>query len=316
MNRRHWASVVLSILLLSKCALLEAQQKGLSEGIKDLATQIAKNVAKDQKRKIAVLPFKELDGRSTVLGTYLAEELVTDLFNAGDIEIVERTMLDKILGELKLNQTGVIDPETAKKVGRVAGVDAVVTGTITDLQSYIAVNCRLIDTQTGRIFAAAQTRIAKDADVKKIMGATLPGIGASGSEVRSPDKQTIERQPTKISTQHQEEEDFSFELKSCSLNGTSVRCEIVITNHGQDRGVLIYTGSGNSRMIDDIGDEHQMDETLELQLISGAPARRQIVFPKVNSEAKFAKVLLLTCLSKEQYRKFSVQFRDVPIARK
>src|SRR5437764_14187098 len=101
MDRRHWPTVVLAILLLSRCALVEAQQRGLSEGIKDLAAQIAKNMAKDQKRKIAVLPFKELDGRSTVLGTYLAEELVTDLFSVGDIEIVERAMLDKILGELK-----------------------------------------------------------------------------------------------------------------------------------------------------------------------------------------------------------------------
>jgi hypothetical protein len=53
---------------------------------------------------IAVIPFRQLDGRATVLGTYLAEELITNLFNTGNLEIVERTMLDKILS--KFHQSG------------------------------------------------------------------------------------------------------------------------------------------------------------------------------------------------------------------
>ena len=78
------------------------------------------------------------------------------------------------MGELKLGNSGALDPETAKQVGKLAGVDALVTGTITDLQSYVAINCRMIDVQTGAVFAAAQTRIVKDDDLRKIMGAAMP----------------------------------------------------------------------------------------------------------------------------------------------
>src|SRR4030095_11254893 len=111
-----------------------------------------------------------------------SEELVTDLFTSGGLDIVERSMLDRLLGEAKLGETGVIDPETATKVGKVAGVDAIVTGTITDLQSYVALNCRLIDTRTGRIFGAAQSKIVKDDDVRKIMGASLPSAPAGPTQ--------------------------------------------------------------------------------------------------------------------------------------
>ena len=135
--------------------------------------QIATRVAKQQKRKIAVIPFRELGGQPTVFGTYLAEELVTQLVNTGNLDLVERTTLDKIFGEIKLNESGAIDPSTAKQVGRLAGADAIITGTITDLQSYVGVNCRMIDTETGRIFAAAEARIVKDDDVKKIMGMSI-----------------------------------------------------------------------------------------------------------------------------------------------
>src|SRR3989442_520460 len=159
-------------------------QRVLSEGIKDLASQISSSVTQQQKRKIAVLPFRELDGRATVLGTYMSEALVTQLVNSGNLEVVERTMLDRIVGELKLGESGLIDPTTAKRVGQVAGVDAIVTGTITDLESYVAVNCRLIDAATGRIFAAAEARILKDDDVKKIMGVAMgraPAPDGAGS---------------------------------------------------------------------------------------------------------------------------------------
>lgn len=163
---------IVAVLLAAAPALA---QKMMTDGIKDLATQIAGSVAKEQKKKIAVLPFKELDGQTTVLGTYLAEELVTNLFNVGNVDIVERAMLDKLLGEQKLEQTGAIDPATAQKVGKIAGVDAIVTGSVTDFQSFIAVNCRVIDTTSGRIFAAAQVKIVKDDDVKKALSMTVGG---------------------------------------------------------------------------------------------------------------------------------------------
>lgn len=165
--------IVTGLVLLSSHVRLASCQKALSDGISDLASQISSSVAQQQKKRVAVIPFRELDGRTTVLGTYLSEELGTDLFKLGGLDIVERTMLDRILGELKLGQSGLVDPTTAKKIGEVAGVDAIVTGTITDLESFVAVNCRLIDVQTGRVFAAAQTRILKDDDVKKIMGVEI-----------------------------------------------------------------------------------------------------------------------------------------------
>jgi curli biogenesis system outer membrane secretion channel CsgG len=158
-------------------------QKTLADGIKELATQITTSAAKQEKQRIAVLPFHELDGQPTVLGTYLAEELVTNLFQLGNFKIVERQLLDKVMGELRIEQSGAIDPKTAKEIGRIAAVDAIVTGSITDLESFVAVNCRLIDTTTGEVFGAAQTKITKDNDVKKIMTTALvPGsTTASGT---------------------------------------------------------------------------------------------------------------------------------------
>ncbi|MFL6245854.1 MAG: FlgO family outer membrane protein [Thermoanaerobaculia bacterium] len=156
-----------------------AAQRVLGDGLRELAQQIAAGVSKEKKTRIAVAPFHELEGSSTVLGVFIAEELVTNLFFAGGLEVIERSQLDKVLREQKLQQSGAIDSDTAREVGRLAGVDAIVTGSITDFQSYVGINCRLIDTQTGRVFGAAQTKIVKDDDVKKVMATPAGGSGAT-----------------------------------------------------------------------------------------------------------------------------------------
>ncbi|HEV8433276.1 MAG TPA: FlgO family outer membrane protein [Thermoanaerobaculia bacterium] len=142
-------------------------QKLIADAEKELADQISIAAVRQGKHKIAVIPFRELGGRTTVLGTYLAEEIVTRLVETGVLDVVERSLLDKVMAELKFSQSGAVDPESARHLGRIIGVEAIVTGSITDLQSYVGVNCRLIDTESGRIFGAAQTRIVKDTDMQK-----------------------------------------------------------------------------------------------------------------------------------------------------
>ncbi|HSS47767.1 MAG TPA: FlgO family outer membrane protein [Thermoanaerobaculia bacterium] len=302
--------------LIAACVMLSAalsspiySQKILAEGIKDLATQIATHVSKEKKQKIAILPFRELDGKPTVLGTYVSEELVTDLFMIGGLDIVERTMLDRVLGEIKLGQTGVIDPETAKKVGKVAGVDAIVTGSITDLQSYVALNCRLIDAQTGHVFAAAQTKIVKDDDVRKIMGAALPSPGGDGDQPP----------PKKPVLQQQRAGNLLFELKGCSLSGKLVQCDFLITNGGEDVNAELF--AHYSRLIDGDGNEYHGERVIlgsssgieaSTRLATGIPVRARLSFDGIPPETQQAKLLEL---APAPTTASTIQFRNIPLTR-
>jgi len=145
-------------------------QDNIDVALEQLTSQINQYMVEQKKTKIAIIPFSDLQKQTiTVLGSYLAEELTTNLFMTGKFKIVERSLMKQVLDELKLSQTGVIDPGSAKELGKMAGVDAIVTGTIADLGSYVAVNCRLIETETGEVFAAAKAKIRKDVNIEKIM---------------------------------------------------------------------------------------------------------------------------------------------------
>jgi TolB-like protein len=250
---RLFASVFLQISMSIIVTSVADAQKALPDAISDLAGQIVTHVAKEQKRKIAVIPFRELGGQPTVFGTYLAERLVTDLANTGNLDLVERTTLDKILGELKLNESGAVDPNTAKQVGKLAGADAIVTGTITDLQSYVDVNCRLVDTQTGRIFAAAEARIVKDDDVKSIMHTPMSGAGVGQSPVAAP---TLPDHPDYSATA--EIGDFLFSIQDCrramSHGRNGIECDGKVTNQSS-RQESIEIDVQKSYIVDNLGNQ-------------------------------------------------------------
>jgi hypothetical protein len=92
----------------------------------------------------------------------VAERLTTLIVDQGKAQVVERALLDKALGEIQLGMTGVLDPATTQKLGKVLGVSAIVTGTLIDLEeNRTEVNARLIQTETGAILAAASTRLRR-----------------------------------------------------------------------------------------------------------------------------------------------------------
>jgi len=100
--------------------------------IKNLSSTMAESIAKEGKKSIAVADFTDLQGNITELGRFLAEEFSVALAGAGKgFEVVDRTHLKTLIQEHKLSATGLIDPSIAKKLGQIAGVDALITGTIT-----------------------------------------------------------------------------------------------------------------------------------------------------------------------------------------
>lgn len=156
----------------------------LEAKLSSLTEQIVNSIEESRKTKIAVIEFSDLDGKINDFGKFLAEELITRLFLTKKFDVIERSLLNKVIEEHRLKFTGLIDPETAKELGKILGVDAIATGTITDLVNNVKINSRLISTETGTVFAVAAVEIFKDAPVQKLMGKL---------SVESDDKSMIEK---------------------------------------------------------------------------------------------------------------------------
>ena len=128
----------------------------LDSKLDELVSQIVTSLSQNQKSKIAIIEFSDIQGKVSNLGRYLAEELTTRLYRTGQFEVVERQLLNKILQEHQLSLSGMIDENSAVELGKILGVDAIATGSITDLGSAVKVNARLISTESGKVFSVAQ----------------------------------------------------------------------------------------------------------------------------------------------------------------
>ena len=78
---------------------------------------------------IAVIDF-EGKGVTNVEASALTDRLRTELFNIGGYKVVERGMMEEILGELGYQQTGCTSDECIVEVGKHLGVEQMVGGSI------------------------------------------------------------------------------------------------------------------------------------------------------------------------------------------
>ncbi|MCE5194278.1 MAG: hypothetical protein LLF28_02305 [Nitrospiraceae bacterium] len=83
-------------------------------------------------REIAVLPFDGPHGKE--FASEIEETLATVIISDKPYyKLIDRMAIDKTISELKLSQSGLVEPENAAKIGKLLGAKGIYTGVITTL---------------------------------------------------------------------------------------------------------------------------------------------------------------------------------------
>lgn len=155
MRRRYWGAPIV-ILTLIAAGPAEAGP------LKKLARKLQSGLPDDGPRTVAVLGFSYTDARRGGASPIVQERLTTYLAEDGKLQLIERSLLETLLGEMKLERTGVIDAKTTNALGKILGVHALITGTLHDVDDdETEVHARLIEAQTGKILAAGMAVIER-----------------------------------------------------------------------------------------------------------------------------------------------------------
>ncbi|MBI5756291.1 MAG: c-type cytochrome [Nitrospirae bacterium] len=155
----------------------------LDEGLDDLTRQLTKGLSSRYSMTVGVVDFRGLNGEVTALGRYIAEEMITRLFIREGVRVIERAQLERALEELKFSQTDLFDPALAKKLGKFVGADAILSGTLTSLDSTVRVNARLFSTERAEILAVGTASIVRDDRVNRLLKILLQPQSLSDIEV-------------------------------------------------------------------------------------------------------------------------------------
>ena len=294
----------------------------LSTQLDKLTDQIMGSLDQNQKNKIAIMEFVDMQGNVSNLGKYISEELTTRLYRTGKFEVIERQLLDKIIQEQKISLSGIVDENSAVELGRVLGVDAIATGTIGDLGSSVKVNARLISAELGKLFSVASVEIPKNDKVKVLLSQIVAStatttVAASGTNVKASASHTVKK------------EGYIFELLGARLEDKTAICKLRVTNTteedkefevtlGWQYKTMIYTDAGDESVFRRIKIGSKMNkiygtsqyDCVKKKIFPGSSEVLEIYFDEISRSA--TKINMLQILSK--YRNgFQIEFRNIPL---
>jgi len=156
-------------------------------------TKKVKSKVTGAKRRIGVMEFadkSEFCGKRG--GTAATDILITELTKTEKFVVIERSKLDKVMEEQKLQASGAIDPNTVAAVGKILGLNAIVTGAVSECgvksegSEYLliqskrqtaeaVVDIRVVDVETGQVLLADSGK----GEARSSKGSVL-GLGTRG----------------------------------------------------------------------------------------------------------------------------------------
>ncbi|MCU1257601.1 MAG: Curli production assembly/transport component CsgG [Bryobacterales bacterium] len=179
------------------------------------------------KKRIAIMNFDYGTVQSNVnlifggaqdIGKGIADLVVDRLVNDGRYSVIERKAIDKIMAEQNFSNSDRADPNSAAKLGRLLGVDAIVIGSITQFgrddkntsvggsalggiagryglggvgkkqaKAAVAISARLVNTDTGEILAAVTGKGDSERSGTSLLGSggSWGGVGSGNFDMSS-----------------------------------------------------------------------------------------------------------------------------------
>jgi len=151
--------------------------------VKALAEEKKLAALKPDSNTVAVCYYQDLspDKSLRAFQKGLASMVITDLSKVKSVRVVERVRLQALLEEMKLGQTGIVDPKTAPRLGKLLGAENIVVGNLSS--GSIKAVTTLASSGKGNVKGSASVSVDKDKffelpiiivrDTAKILGITL-----------------------------------------------------------------------------------------------------------------------------------------------
>lgn len=140
------------------------------QSLRDLAQKIGDKVAAEfnyaSTKSVAIMDFELIPERDNMridrtVARNVREDLSTAMSEIKGLRLVERGQMSAALSSLKLDSSGIVDTENAKKLGKMVSADYVLCGSVSDRGSLVVINARMIDTQSGEIKYPASVEIKR-----------------------------------------------------------------------------------------------------------------------------------------------------------
>jgi len=208
----------LVLLLLASLLSTPTHSGPLDKELVSLSDTVVSELNNLDTDAIAVVDFMDLQGTTTEFGRYIAEELSTNIVvSERNFDVIDRSNLSRLIKELKLQNSGLVDPDNVKRLGNMAGASALVIGTYTPLENQVRVTAKVISTDTARILAAARSNIDITSPVKDLLRTRVVGNRDTSDATREPNESATSKRDSKPKLIN-ETEHYTVTVRSASYD--------------------------------------------------------------------------------------------------
>jgi curli biogenesis system outer membrane secretion channel CsgG len=251
-----------------------------------IAVSPASPQAPARKKRLAIMDFDYSTVRSNSaavfgtdidIGKGITDMLVTYLVKDGTYSLIERKALDKILAEQNFSNSERANPNSAAKLGKLLGVDAIVVGSITQFgndnknvgvggaggglggfgiggfgrkesTAVVGMDARIVDIDTGEIMAVATGKGESKRKSTSLTGGggNWRGFGAGGVNFGASDfQQTIIGEAVRLATEQMSTElvagNGKLQTRTISVEGlvAAVDNGLIVLNVGKKAGLKV-----------------------------------------------------------------------------
>jgi curli biogenesis system outer membrane secretion channel CsgG len=213
------------------------------------------------------------------LGAAAADELATQLVQTGKYTVVERRELASILQEQNLGASGAVTGATAAKVGKLLGVQLILTGSITSFgikrtsiglrgiggtyaNAESKVDARLVNTETGEVMV-----VATGQGNKRMGGGYFRGVNAEQTFDQGVAQEALRPAVEQVVLKLTEQAGSLQSMTPAAPEGqiVSTRAGLYYINRGQGAGIKVGQKFTVHHVVDEIkdADGRLLDKVIE-----------------------------------------------------
>jgi TolB-like protein len=200
---------------------------------------------------VAVLDLPDLRGQVTQLGTYVSEQLTTELVRSGRVRVLERKQVLQVLEELNLRKADLSSSEVTL-AGQQLGADVIVLGSAAAVGRNVEASVRAVRVDGAALLAADRLTAAAPDEILRLAGQSVPAF--SGGGAGSPGAPGAADGPVTEATIGP----VAAVLTECRAAGSVVTCAFTFTSATVDAG--LHVGNYDSEVRDEGGNAYRLSE--------------------------------------------------------
>jgi TolB-like protein len=192
------------------------------ESLKQLAESVTAEALKAKKQRLAFLGFTDAKGQATPIGEFLAEEVGTQVLVAGELNVVERRLVQSTLKKFHVAQVDSAHAKAVRRAAKAMRADVFLSGSYLESSDGLLVTIKLVSPSNVHVVGAAR--------------GTLPKAGPLAEMLKEPGKpapaalEGPKEAPTPTGLGFHRNESYELIVQSLQRTDRHVKLDVTIEN--------------------------------------------------------------------------------------